>query len=124
VLFISHDFGVVRYFAQGYRIAVLYFGVLVEEGPCEDVIDRPQHPYTYMLLSSVPVPDPKTNRRRTRFISNLGEGPIQVRGCPFVNRCNLATNRCREEMPTLRTLQGTHRVACFYPEQVPSDLSL
>lgn len=63
-VFISHDFGVVRYFAQGGRIAVMFFGYIVEEGPVEDLITAPKHPYTHMLLQAIPVPDPVLVRKR------------------------------------------------------------
>src|ERR1700733_961175 len=58
-LFISHDFGVVRYFAAGEKLIVMFFGVVVESGPVEEVIASPRHPYTYLLLDAIPEPDPR-----------------------------------------------------------------
>ncbi|MCL6443561.1 MAG: ABC transporter ATP-binding protein [Alicyclobacillus sp.] len=122
-LFISHDFGVVRYFASGYRIAVLYFGVLVEEGICEDVIANPQHPYTYALLSAVPVPDPKLNRsRETVHLKTVDEGPRRADGCPFYSRCPFSEPRCQRETPPLVDVGSKHRTACFYPERIPGTI--
>jgi oligopeptide transport system ATP-binding protein len=61
-LFVSHDIGVVRHVSD--RIAVMYEGQIVEEGPAEQVCERPSHPYTQQLLTSVPVPDPRRARAR------------------------------------------------------------
>ncbi|MEM1990581.1 MAG: ABC transporter ATP-binding protein, partial [Candidatus Bathyarchaeia archaeon] len=63
-LFITHDFGVARYFAGDGRILVMYLGSIIEEGPTEDVILDPIHPYTKILLDCVPVPDPEVARSR------------------------------------------------------------
>ncbi len=63
-VFVSHDFGVVRYFAAGGQIIVMFFGVVVESGPVEEVIARPRHPYTFLLLDAIPEPDPRRARRR------------------------------------------------------------
>ena len=119
-LFISHDFGVVRYFAGGSRIAVLYFGTVVEEGICEEIIEHPQHPYTYVLLSAVPVPDPRLSRSRTVVtLAEVDETGVDKKGCVFERRCPFANKRCQEEVPPLRNVEENHRVACFYPERIP-----
>ena len=80
-LFISHDLAVVRHLAP--RVAVMYAGRIVEEGPAQAVFSSPKHPYTTALLSAVPVPDPGAGRNR---IVLEGEPPSPVRppsGCPF-----------------------------------------
>ncbi len=129
-VFISHDFGVVRYFSRTGRIIVMFFGVVVEEGPSEDVISHPRHPYTFLLLDAIPVPDPKlAHRRRTEATSKAEErvtGEASAVGCVFSNRCPFVEDKCRSEAPPLaETAPGPgHRVACWFPERVPDLQSL
>ncbi len=125
-LFISHDFGVVRYFAAGGRIIVMFFGVVVEDGPVEEVIARPQHPYTFLLLDAIPEPDPRRARRRrseaTRIAAERIEAHPAETGCVFANRCPFVRDRCRSERPPALPAGGTagHWSACWYPELVPA----
>jgi oligopeptide/dipeptide ABC transporter ATP-binding protein len=120
-VFISHDFGVVRYFAQGGRIAVMFFGFIVEEGPVEELIAAPKHPYTHMLLQAIPVPDPVLVRKR----DEEGTGPERLigepsaTGCVFANRCPLVQDVCRKESPPLKAVGSGHRSACFFADEVP-----
>jgi oligopeptide/dipeptide ABC transporter ATP-binding protein len=129
-LFISHDFGVVRYFAAGGRIIVMFFGVVVEEGPVEEVIAKPRHPYTFLLLDAIPEPDPRRARRRqteaVRFAAEHIEAKPADTGCVFANRCPFATDRCRSERPPSMPVEGTegHRSACWYPELVPAPAAM
>jgi len=95
------------------RIAVMYAGVIVEEGTAEDIFERPRHPYTHGLLKSIPG---LTGERGTELfaiqgnIPRIGELPT---GCRFNARCPHATERCfREEPPLLRTPDG-HLSACW-----------
>jgi oligopeptide/dipeptide ABC transporter ATP-binding protein len=124
-VFISHDFGVVRYFARTGRIVVMFFGVIVEEGPAQMVISHPRHPYTFLLLDAIPVPDPKlAHRRRTEATSKAEErvtGEPSAVGCVFSNRCPFVEDKCRAEAPPLvETTPGPdHRVACWFPDRVP-----
>lgn len=123
-VFISHDFGVVRYFTRGGRIIVMFFGVVVEDGPAEQVIREPRHPYTYLLLEAIPVPDPKTARRRRDesieavLDDRVDEPPAQV-GCIFSNRCPFVEDACRESRPEFIEVSPGHRAACLFPERVP-----
>jgi oligopeptide/dipeptide ABC transporter ATP-binding protein len=120
-MFISHDLGLVRYFAQGGRIMVMFYGVVVEEGPCEEVINRPQHPYTFLLLEAIPVPDPEiASQRRTEEIERYAEGQVSGTGCVFANRCPYAEDTCRKSRPPLAEVAPGHNAACFFPERVPS----
>lgn len=120
-VFISHDFGVVRYFAQGGgRIVVMFFGVVVEEGTSEDVINHPQHPYTYLLLQSIPVPDPTLSDREVGEFDENVEGEPASQGCIYSNRCPFAEAKCHESRPPLVEVGPGHRAACFFPERVPS----
>ena len=126
-LFISHDFGVVRYFAAGGRIIVMFFGVVVESGPVEEVIARPRHPYTYLLLDAIPEPDPRRARRRrweaAKFATERIEAYPADTGCIFANRCPFVRDRCRSDTPpSLQVVGGAqeHQSACRYPELVPA----
>jgi len=118
-LFISHDLAVMRQVAD--EIAVMHLGVIVEEGPADEVCERPAHPYTAALLSAVPVPDPAQARARQRILLR-GELPSAISppsGCRFRTRCWKATERCAAEEPPLLQIDGSHRVACHYPETHP-----
>ena len=119
-VFISHDLGVVRYFAAGGRVVVMFYGVVVEEGPTEEIIFHPRHPYSYLLLEAVPIPDPSLAEERMD-IARVGmlEGEPSHEGCVFCNRCPFAEARCHRERPALEGEQGGHRVACFFSERVP-----
>jgi oligopeptide/dipeptide ABC transporter ATP-binding protein len=123
-VFISHDFGVVRYMARGGKIIVMFFGVIVEEGPAEEVIQRPRHPYSYVLLEAIPIPDPKTARRRRAEIAaaeidERADQPPAEEGCIFSNRCPFAEDVCRTTRPPLTEVGPGHRAACLFPERVP-----
>jgi peptide/nickel transport system ATP-binding protein len=112
VLMITHDLSTAAHFAD--RIAVMYLGRIVEEGPARDVVRDPQHPYTKALLSVVPKRDP---RERSDLQILTGEPPNPVSppsGCRFHPRCPVAEDRCRTEDPALRNVHtsAAHRAAC------------
>lgn len=119
-LFVSHDLGVVRYFAGEGRIMVMFYGLVVEEGRTEDVITNPRHPYTTVLLAGTPVPDPRRARQRARGASlKQAEGTASDAGCVFYQRCPLAQRRCLEDQPPLLDVGSEHRTACWFHESVP-----
>jgi oligopeptide/dipeptide ABC transporter ATP-binding protein len=112
MLFIAHDLSMVRYVSD--RIAVMYLGSLIELGAAEDVYFEPLHPYTKLLVSSNPEPDPEHERRREDVVIR-GEIPSPVNlkpGCRFAGRCPLVEQRCREERPALRLVASDRQVAC------------
>lgn len=112
-LFISHDISVVKYMSN--RIGVMYLGKLVEIGGSDQVFNNPLHPYSQMLLSAVPIPDPKIARTRKR-IKLEGEPPSPINpptGCRFHPRCPYAKDICRRETPPLIEVEKGHYVACW-----------
>lgn len=112
-LFISHDLAVVE--AISTRVAVLYFGTLVELGKAEDIFRAPRHPYTKLLASSAPVVGrPLVNPEGKA--TDLPDPLNPPRGCAFAARCPKATDICRTVPPPLETVgDGTHRAACYHP---------
>jgi oligopeptide/dipeptide ABC transporter ATP-binding protein len=120
ILYITHDIASARYIAD--RILVMYAGHLVEEGVTEDVIRRPKHPYTQLLLSAVPDPH---SELRVADATDVGEPPKVVdpkEGCRFRARCPYAIARCEAETPLLRPLGTRRLVACHVAEADPVDL--
>ena len=115
-LFISHDMSVVRYMAD--RVGVMYLGHLVEEAPVEELFEHPGHPYTQVLLSAVPTPDPRTHRERIVLEGDLPSPMDPPGGCPFHTRCPRATERCSREFPAERTVAAGHTVSCHLLEEV------
>lgn len=109
-LFISHDMSVVRYMAD--RVGVMYLGKLVEEASTDELFTHPLHPYTQVLLSAVPTPDPRTHRSRIVLDGELPSPLSPPSGCPFHTRCPRATEQCRAACPEFRELSSGHRVAC------------
>ena len=108
-LFVAHDMGVVRHFCD--RIAVMYLGRIVEEGLAEEVCAAPAHPYTELLIRSVPALG--SGRRSTSV--PVGELPSPLDppgGCAFHPRCPSAQERCLRERPALRPCAPDRRVAC------------
>ena len=109
---VSHDLGVVRHVAD--RVAVMYLGRIVEEGPAEDVLGAPRHPYTRALVAAMPGAQTKTPPLE-------GDVPSPIAppaGCRFHTRCAFAVERCRAETPRLEGVG--HAVACHFAESLPA----
>ena len=111
-LFIAHDLTMVRHISH--RIGVMYMGELVEIGPADEVCEHPVHPYTKLLMSAVPIPDPVQARlQRPQLTEGEVPSPIDLpKGCPLAPRCPHATKQCRELVPPLKDV-GDRQVACF-----------
>jgi oligopeptide/dipeptide ABC transporter ATP-binding protein len=115
ILMITHDLSTAAHFAN--RIAVMYLGRIVEEGPAREVVRNPQHPYTKALLSVVPKRDPH-ERSRPQILQGETPDPIHIPvGCRFHPRCPIAIPECKQVDPELRrTAAGRspeHRAACI-----------
>jgi peptide/nickel transport system ATP-binding protein len=109
-LFITHNLSVVSYLAD--RVAVMYLGRIVEEGPVADVLEAPLHPYTRALLSAVPVIEADSTREIIRLEGDLPSPSSPPRGCHFHPRCPAAMDACREQYPE-ETRHDDHSVRCF-----------
>ena len=111
-LFIAHDLTMVRHISH--RIGVMYMGGLVEVGPADEICEHPIHPYTKLLMSAIPIPDPIQARlQRPQLPEGEVPSPIHLpAGCPFAPRCPHAKPECRETVPPLKDAGG-RQVACF-----------
>jgi oligopeptide/dipeptide ABC transporter ATP-binding protein len=121
LVFISHDMAMVRQISD--RVAVMYFGRIVEEGGWREVLADPLHPYTAGLRAAVPVPDPTVAQALTPTVE--GEVPDPVHppaGCPFHPRCPHAEDVCRAELPPLIEIRPGHRAACHVAARAESEL--
>jgi len=117
-VFISHDLAVVENLCD--KVAVMYLGRVVEYAPRDELFSRPRHPYTRVLLDSVPVKGSKAGDH----VSLKGELPNPADpppGCAFEPRCRFAESRCRQSRPALESLADGHTVACLRRNEI--DLS-
>ncbi len=111
LLFVSHDLGVVRHVCD--RVAVMYLGRIVEEGPVGELFDEPLHPYSRMLRAASPIPDPRARFSLSRIVGEIPSALNPPSGCAFHPRCPSAMPRCAFEQPQLSDAGSTRRVACF-----------
>jgi peptide/nickel transport system ATP-binding protein len=113
LIFIAHDLAVVKNISD--RVAVMYLGKLCEVAPSDELYRAPAHPYTNVLLASIPVPDPAVD---TSAVEVVGEPPSPVlppSGCRFHPRCPNALEVCTTTEPELREFAARHFVACHNP---------
>lgn len=122
MIFIAHDLAVVSHVAD--RVAIMYLGRIVEEGPVEAVFRTPRHPYTRALLDAHPDPYALGAADDTAAISGDIPSPLDIpSGCRFRTRCPYATGTCETDDPALAPDDRPHRVAChvlpFGPPALP-----
>jgi peptide/nickel transport system ATP-binding protein len=111
MLFITHDLASARYVADD--ILVLYNGRMVEQGPAEEVLTNPRHPYTQLLIAAAPdVGEPPS-----KLPMRSGTGPMPAVGCAFEPRCPYALSRCAHEEPQSTPVAAAHAVRCFAVEE-------
>ncbi|WP_046865406.1 oligopeptide/dipeptide ABC transporter ATP-binding protein [Microvirga massiliensis] len=111
MLFISHDLSVVEYLCDD--IVVLYLGRIMEKGPAREVYANPHHPYTQVLLSAVPVPDPRARRERIILKGDIPSPLDPPSGCVFRTRCPYAIEACGKGVPPTEEVSPGHSVACI-----------
>jgi peptide/nickel transport system ATP-binding protein len=109
-LFVSHDLSVIRWFCD--RVAVMYLGRIVEEGPAARVLAAPLHPYAQVLRDASPVPDPARRAALPRIIGEIPSAANPPPGCPFHPRCPQAMERCSRDVPRWTAAEGGGGVAC------------
>jgi oligopeptide transport system ATP-binding protein len=120
VILITHDLGVVAHTAH--RVAVMYGGKIVETGTLREIFYNPQMPYTWGLLSSIPLP---TADRSQDLIPIPGSPPDMLdppKGCPYTPRCPYAMRICAEEMPEYTTFSSEHKAACWLHHPMAPDV--
>jgi dipeptide transport system ATP-binding protein len=117
-MFISHDLFVINHISD--KIMVMYLGEVVEFGPASDIFENPQHPYTRLLLQSLPQMDkqsssPSTSIEYGKELPSVTNPPT---GCSFNPRCPFKTDRCESEKPQLSS-RGRQMVSCFHLDNIP-----
>ena len=117
LLIIAHDLALVHQISD--RIVVMYLGEEVEEGPADEVVGHPQHPYTVALLSATPVPEPGGDNKRIVLFGDPPSPIYRPTGCRFHPRCPIARERCKTEKPPLVEISHARKVACWYAGEMP-----
>ena len=118
ILFITHDLGVINQMADD--VAVMYCGQVVEKAPVRVIFDkqaRYSHPYTEGLMLSIPRLDTPAGAK-LEVIPGAVPHPLDLpKGCKFAPRCKYATDKCREEEPSLLSVSDNQQIRCFYPQK-------
>ncbi len=115
LLVVSHDLSLVRSLVN--RVCVVYAGRIVEKAATDDLFRHPRHPYTRLLIDSVPVADPRRRKRRARAQGLASEPSASDHGCAFAPRCSRRLPVCTQEAPQLK-VAGAHFAACHNPAPV------
>ncbi len=118
IILITHDMGAIAEMTE--RVVVMYAGRKVEDGPVDEILAAPRHPYTLGLIACVPHLSLKVASERPLLVEIPGIVPslTQIgKGCPFAPRCNQVMDKCRQDMPPRREVSTQHSVACWRVEQ-------
>ncbi len=121
LMFIAHDLAVVKNISD--RVAVMYLGKLCEVAPSDDLYARAAHPYTNVLLKSIPEPDPYADHSVSDLVGELPSPVNPPSGCRFHTRCPNADELCRTDEPQLRSMGDGHFVACHHPMETAVTVS-
>ena len=113
ILVITHNLNVVRHITD--RMAIMYLGRFVEQGPTQAIFDQPRHPYTEALLSANPEPDPDAAKARVELSGEVPSLRDRPRGCEFHTRCPHARDICRTVAPTVTKDAAAHTFTCHFP---------
>jgi peptide/nickel transport system ATP-binding protein len=117
LLFITHDLRAAQRVCT--QIGVMYGGRLVERGPLSDVMNAPMHPYTSLLMGSVPSLERRHWIVNPRLLDQPSSGFLSTVGCPFAERCDRKLPTCQTEFPDERRVSARHFIHCFNPLLVP-----
>ncbi|MEM2914897.1 MAG: dipeptide ABC transporter ATP-binding protein [Candidatus Bathyarchaeia archaeon] len=112
-LFIAHDLRVVEYMSN--QVAIMYLGKIMEMADVDNIYSRPRHPYTEALLSAVPMPDPKTQRKRITLYGDVPSPINPPSGCVFHTRCFYRKEECGRIIPDFREIAPNHYISCHHP---------
>jgi oligopeptide/dipeptide ABC transporter ATP-binding protein len=122
-LFIAHDLAVVKHISD--KIAVMYLGKIAEYTDTDSLYLKPVHPYSQLLLSAIPVPDPDSRNKKRRILTGDVPSPANPpKACRFHTRCPVAIDICRIEEPKLeqkKLLSSQHLVACHRADEILED---
>ncbi len=110
MIFISHNLATVEYVSD--KIAVMYLGHMVELASAKELYENPRHPYTQLLISSIPAHSPEDRKIQKHEIGELPDQLNPPLGCPFSTRCTKVTEECKVKPQTLREVSEGHFVAC------------
>src|SRR5262245_3704493 len=112
-IIVTHNLPVIRHVSD--RLAIMYLGRFVEEGPTQAIFRAPFHPYTQALLAAVPEPDPDKPSRQVGLKGEIPSLSARPPGCEFHTRCPFVQDRCRAEAPALGDVAPGRRVSCHFP---------
>jgi peptide/nickel transport system ATP-binding protein len=121
LVFIAHDLAVVKNVSD--RVIVMYLGKICEVARPDDLYSNPAHPYTSILLASIPEPDPFREIPEDAIAGDLPSPINPPSGCRFRTRCPKAQEICAEQEPEVRQIGDSHYVACHFPDVTPVTLN-
>jgi peptide/nickel transport system ATP-binding protein len=117
LIYITHDLTTAYQISD--NIVVLYRGTVAEAGDVERVVKAPLHPYSQLLIGSIPLPDPARAWQGEPSVSEASGAPLLEHGCPFASRCPHVMPRCRQARPPLFQTEPRRAVACYLHDHAP-----